>query len=96
MTEYIERDNWIVKPTVTEAIENLSTENEVRYRGTVTVSMQEYRPVVHGHWIVDRMCGNDVLSGEHMVICSICDKGVFFGKTNYCPNCGAKMEVEDG
>lgn len=51
----------------------------------------DVKPVIHGRWIVDRECGNDVMSGEKMVICSVCDKGVFYGKTNYCPNCGADM-----
>jgi len=89
MAEYIERDKWIIKPTITETIENLSTENEVRYRGTVTVSMQEYRPVVHGHWIVNKY---------PLCECSRC--GELFTETwggfDYCPKCGATMdEVDD-
>ena len=51
--------------------------------------------VKHGHWIVDREFGNDVMSGEQMVICSVCGKGIFWGKQNYCPNCGAKMDEVD-
>ena len=48
--------------------------------------------VKHGRWIVDTAFGNDVMSGEQMVICSECGKGIFWGKQNYCPNCGAKMD----
>lgn len=49
-----------------------------------------------GRWIVDTAFGNDVMSDEQMVICSVCGKGIFWGKQNYCPNCGAKMdEVKD-
>ena len=48
--------------------------------------------VKHGQWIVDREFGNDVMSDEQMVICSECGKGIFWGKQNYCPNCGAKMD----
>ena len=48
--------------------------------------------VKRGRWIVDREFGNDVMSGEQMVICSECGKGIFWGRQNYCPNCGAKME----
>ena len=51
--------------------------------------------VKRGHWIVDRKFGNDVMSGEQMVICSECGKGIFWGKQNYCPNCGAKMDEVD-
>lgn len=48
-----------------------------------------------GTWIVDRKYGNDVLSNERMVICSNCLKGIFWGKQNYCPNCGARMVTDD-
>lgn len=55
----------------------------------------EVAEVKHGRWIVDREFGNDVMSDEQMVICSVCGKGIFWGKQNYCPNCGAKMEEDD-
>lgn len=48
--------------------------------------------VKRGRWIIDREFGNDVMSAEQMVICSVCGKGIFWGKQNYCPNCGAKMD----
>lgn len=28
--------------------------------------------------------------------CSVCGNGAFHPWSNYCPNCGAKMEVNDG
>ena len=53
-------------------------------------------PVRRGHWIIDRKFGNDVMSGGEMVICSECGEGFFWGKPNYCPNCGTRMdEVND-
>ena len=48
-----------------------------------------------GKWIIDRKYGNDIMSGEQMVICSVCHKGVFYGRTNFCPNCGADMRGDD-
>ena len=44
------------------------------------------KPVVHGQWEIDqRWCYE----------CSVCKKGyVGMPKTNYCPNCGAKMDGE--
>lgn len=51
-------------------------------------------PIKNGYWIVDRKYGNDVMSGERMVLCSVCGKGTLDGKHNYCPNCGARMLVE--
>ena len=55
-------------------------------------------PVKHGHWIeVQRIHETD-----HTAICecSLCGDTVWVydGQRawNYCPNCGAQMEVEDG
>lgn len=49
-------------------------------------------PVKHGRWIIDTKFGADVMSGEQMVICSVCGRGIFWGKQRYCPNCGALMD----
>lgn len=48
-------------------------------------------PVKHGKWI--RM-DND---GEAISECSVCKFPVstFWNESNYCPNCGAKMDLED-
>lgn len=46
----------------------------------------------HGHWIIDTKFGADIMSCKQIVICSECYKGIFWGKQNYCPNCGAEME----
>ena len=46
------------------------------------VPTADVQPVVHGHWKMHD-------------ICSVCDDLNEF-QTNYCPNCGARMdEVED-
>ena len=49
--------------------------------------------VVHGRWENERM-----LVGGHGDVwgydCSICGNTVRDWKTNYCPNCGAKMDME--
>ena len=45
-------------------------------------------PVVHGRWIA---------SHDEFCACSICKYPVYVGwnQTNYCPNCGAKMDLEE-
>ena len=45
-----------------------------------TADVQEIK---HGHWD----------GGFHDYYCSVCGQGEYT-KTNYCSNCGAKMEVE--
>lgn len=47
-------------------------------------------PVVHGEWIKK----SSELT-ETLALCSKCSYPVaFWHKTNYCPNCGAKMDKE--
>lgn len=47
-------------------------------------------PVVRGRWIHD---GRRIESGIDWCHCSECGKSDnFCARTNYCPNCGAKME----
>lgn len=49
----------------------------------------EAEPVVHGRWIPhDRMTRSPLVKNY---ACSNC--GVDGHRTNYCPNCGAKMKV---
>jgi len=54
----------------------------------------DVQPVRHGHWIHD---GLDIPHGVDWMRCSECgkrDKYCPATMTNYCPNCGAKMEGE--
>lgn len=52
---------------------------------------REGRCVVHGKWVVGGVHGNGVIGNWK---CDIC-KGVSLKETLYCPNCGAKMDLED-
>ena len=47
--------------------------------------------VVHGQW--RRFINGD---GEYKYLCGVCEKMVTYemGGSNYCPNCGAKMDGE--
>jgi hypothetical protein len=50
-------------------------------------------PVVYGRWIHD---GRRIESGIDWCHCSECGKSDnFCTRTNYCPNCGAKMDGDD-
>lgn len=48
-------------------------------------------PVVHGRWIVERE--KDTFGYIVHLKCSICEKRNSNG-TLYCPNCGARMDLE--
>mgnify|MGYP004443793115 FL=1 len=50
-------------------------------------------PVVHGRWIED----HDYLKCAKCGVMVKWDFTFFdIGNWNYCPNCGAKMDIEDG
>ena len=56
-----------------------------------SIPAADIAPVVHGRWIYDEKAQRPY--------CSVC-KRHFYGATNspmsYCPNCGAKMDIENG
>ena len=56
------------------------------------VYVSEMQPVVHGRWIERMYKTGDITSISYF--CSECDCEHYFGRANYCPNCGAKMECE--
>lgn len=102
MGDYIDRDNWSVKTTATtaeyiereQALEVINhadfafdDKNQlVLYADSVQACLldipsADVKPVVHGHW-------------KMYDICSVCDELNEF-QTNYCPNCGARMDEYD-
>ena len=49
--------------------------------------------VVHGRWVKDEKASENHI--EAIYVCSACQNCEAWGateKTNYCPNCGAKMD----
>ena len=57
--------------------------------GMESVPSADVEPIRHGYWIRDLTYSY----GIHY-ICSVCGK-VKQWKSNYCPNCGAKMDGEE-
>ena len=47
-----------------------------------------------GKWIVEKKEDPDLL-GFYWYICSDCNNRWSYGKTEYCPFCGAKKEKKD-
>ena len=86
---YIERESAI-KSLLNDAPEQVGYSREdaadcIRYMDAADVA-----PVRHGRWEI--VVGSD---GKEYMVCTGCRKqqdltGVF----SYCPNCGAKMELE--
>ena len=82
-----------------DSIEQAITDSE---DGVPCYHLIEVAPVRHGHWISLTECANEG------VYCSICKKKIWQSdyarcsknsrnklRSNYCPNCGAKMDGGD-
>lgn len=95
MAEYIKREAAV------KAVEKYGLTNGVvwgRHTGLAIciaseiadIPAADVAPVVRGRWIHD---GRRIESGIDWCHCSECGKSDnFCARTNYCPNCGAKME----
>lgn len=96
-------DSTLMGMTKKEIIENLRIAEHNFFAAEETLAqqaenMRDWAPVVHGHW--------DCIPNQYMAVAS--KDGKYFGnatvcsvchevnpnayKTNYCPNCGAKMD----
>ena len=90
MAEYIERGAAIqaAKHAWAKGIE------PSQYIEIITAA--DVAPVVHGRWVHDP----NYESWAERYICSICDRNALTDGdyrhelSNYCPNCGAKMDLE--
>ena len=85
MPEYIEREALIAKFTQMKLGEHALVERlfaDGVYAVITAFPAADVAPVVHGHRVDD---------GGFYFRCSQCD-GVLPFCSNYCPNCGAKMD----
>lgn len=51
------------------------------------VEAADVAPVVHGEWLCEET------DDEQFFLCSVCNDKEYW-ESNYCPNCGAKMDAE--
>lgn len=95
MAEYIKRDALMRRLELTPLLEN----NELR-DGVVDLVLKfpaaDVVEVRHGEWVLER----EPNGKPYCFHCSACD-GDFHHigiktATDYCPNCGAKMDGKDG
>lgn len=97
MAEYIEREALLAFPIRTNHYDKengnldfiLGIESVMEYAEYIPAA--DVMPVKHGRWICEETLGIISLNGYE---CSICHN--YNGRaTKYCPNCGAKMEVDN-
>lgn len=85
MSDYIKRENA------------LSTFSNAFYAGLAAkikaISPEDVAPVRHGRW-VESFKVNAPPTLRSRWTCSWCGNVQTYGITDYCPNCGAKMDEE--
>lgn len=87
-------DSTLMSMTKKEIIENLRIAEHNFFSAEETLAqqaenMRDWAPVVHGEWLLRHE------GYGHYWECSSCHKNpcIYVTKdTNYCPNCGAKMD----
>lgn len=62
---------------------------------SVAIQALKAEPIKHGRWTTEHLTSTG--GGTYPIErCSECECASVVGRTNYCPNCGAKMdEVEE-
>ena len=93
MAEYIDRNTAIAKVTALEVIEPLSTMVDVK-RLLADIPAADVAPVRHGQWEKQRglySCSECGTTCPYDVQADVIE----YWTCNYCPNCGAKMDLKD-
>ena len=100
MAEYIERSAVLQnKTTMTEYDEGGwdAPVSVVRVEDIEAIPAADVAPVVHGRWVMTIYTTTSkrrrIISNKKFA-CSECGYGNGRKQSNYCPNCGAKMDAE--
>lgn len=97
-----QRRDWYT-PWIVETLEGLPSADVVpmeRYKSMENTcvklqkSLADVAPVRHGHW-VESFKVNAPPTLRSRWICSWCGNVQTYGATDYCPNCGARMDGEE-
>ena len=93
MVEYIEREKVLSKAApVAGCFSDMISAYDV-----IMLPASDVAPVVHGRWIEPTR----LYYGAKQYECSLCCSDAFWNKYSitvkypHCPNCGAKMDLED-
>ena len=83
MPEYIEREKVLSKAAPVEGCFS----DMISAYDVIMLPAADVAPVRHGRWIA---------SHDEFCACSICKYPVYvwWNQTNYCPNCGARMDAD--
>ena len=91
---YIERESAI-KSLLNDCLGQVSYSREDAADCIFWLDIADVAPVRHGKWLGWGKSGTPTY--ENYGTCSVCgeDAEIYTEHRNYCPNCGAKMDLED-
>ena len=102
MAEYIEKAtllNRVIIPSICSCVQGPTAERLKKFCvDTVnSVSAADVAPVVHGHWISWEQMFPDKTPRRKNNLGVFCSKCKLYNDncTDYCPNCGAKMDEKE-
>ena len=88
MSDYIKREDALEQFDYYDLGEYLTTQ----IRGMLMdIPSADVAPVRHGRW-EDEFKEDAEAFVKHRYVCTVCGNWQTYGKTAYCPNCGAKMD----
>ena len=90
MAEYIERGTAIAKLTALEVTKPSATMTDAK-RLLADMPTADVAPVVHGRWVKHYRSGTTVAEGYVSTRCDMWNER----KSDYCPNCGARMDGDE-
>ena len=64
------------------------TRTKCDYKNSHFIDAADVVPVRHGRWVYP-------IGMAYNYVCSECGKSIGVIKHNYCPNCGAEMDLEE-
>ena len=91
---YIERE-CAIKSLLNDCLGQVSYSREDAADCIFWLDTADVVPVRHGRWLGWGKSGTPTY--ENYGTCSVCgeDAEIYTEHRNYCPNCGAKMDLED-
>ena len=96
MDEYIKRED--IEQKIQDGLNNLVLGHDaIEILGMIyEMPTADVAPVRHGRWLGWGKSGTPTY--ENYGTCSVCgeDAEIYTEHRNYCPNCGAKMDGDDG
>ncbi len=94
------RDGWSItdsqgKPRMYKTRKAFEKSFPRHYRGTDGVELEEYALVHHGRWINRGDYVTTAYGSLDIKVCSVCNAEVTIDHyDDYCPHCGAMMDLE--